>query len=98
MKTIKIVITPAMYERIASAVMDAVREKEFFRGSIVDDSWRLDCSLLIYRRTVDYPEGSFNEISNIDPFCYNFTLYNDANEPVDTDFTFAELKKYFDYY
>lgn len=98
-------ITESMYESVARELRQALEAAEVVRSSKYSGSVEVvengiavtfTATLIVYREKRLYPEGVFEEISDIVPVWWECTTEDDEGLLIMNDFRFDEFKKYLD--
>lgn len=87
-------ITPELYRETAERLCDVVGRSEYFSGSVAFSFGEMDCrlttSVIVYRRTVQAPDGVSRPISDLVPVWWEFHTVESGGEILN-DFSFAEM-------
>lgn len=83
------------YELLLGRLAEAVGERSYFNGTVRAEGAEVDflltCSCVVYRDTVEAPDGGRSEWSDVVPVWWNLRSVGEAGE-LDNDFSFNTMR------
>lgn len=86
-------ITEETYRGIAMDLRDIIGERNYYSGTIRTELGNLNCSLLVYRSRISFPEGECDQITDLVPIWWEFRTFG-RNREVPNDFQFSKIKQH----
>ena len=88
-------VSTELYREVVSRLLEAVGSESYYSGTLAfgygDVECRLTASVIVCRERVRYPEGVWDEITDLVPVWWEFHTADDAGEFLN-DFSFSELR------
>lgn len=92
-------VSSSLYNEVALRLAELAGRRGYFSGSVTFDTDEAECRLtlsaVVYRRRERMPEGDFDVICDMVPVWWEFRTVTGEGE-VPNDFSFGELRKYFE--
>lgn len=84
------------YELLLGRLAEAVGGRNYFSGTVRAEGAAVDflltCSCVVYRNTVEAPDGRRSEWADVVPVWWNLRSVGEAGE-LDNDFSFDTMRK-----
>lgn len=91
-------VTPEIYGRVAEIIVDRLGQTDYLSENFEFEADGVLCRLLfsavVYRKRLYVPEGEFDVLSDLVPVWWEFHTF-DAEGEMLNDFSFKELRQYF---